>query len=399
MFDKFHEECGVVAVCGHPEASRIAADGLFQLQHRGQEAAGLAVLGDEGIKVYKGLGWVRDVLTPMAISELKGSFAIGHNRYATQGEKDGEGGLLNAQPFFNESKYGPLALAHNGNITNVEEIKVRLAMRGITPTSTSDSESILLLIAHARAPNLLGAIKEVLLEVEGAFSLVILSTEGVYAVRDKHGFKPLVLGIGFDQERRTFQVLASETCALDHLGVNYVREINPGEIFFSSQNTSSSDSYATPAPESRCVFEHVYFARPDSVVFGRFVMHDRQAMGHFLAKTYPVDADIVVPVPDSGIPAAEGYAAEAGLPLVRGLIRNHYVGRTFIEGDQRYRDEQVRNKFNPVRKLLEGKRVVLVDDSIVRGTTLAKIVDMIKERGATEVHVRISCPPTVGSCF
>ncbi|MBL8029696.1 MAG: amidophosphoribosyltransferase [Candidatus Doudnabacteria bacterium] len=399
MFDKFKEECGVVGVCGHPEAGRIAADGLFQLQHRGQEAAGVAVLGDEKIKVQKGLGLVRNALTPSVTKELKGQFAIGHNRYATQGEKSGDKAVLNAQPFYFESRFGPIALAHNGNVTNTDELRVRLALRDITPVSTSDSEVILLLIAHAKAPNLLAAIKEALLEVEGAFALVILSTEGVYAIRDKHGFKPLVLGVGFDNGRRTFQVIASETCALDHLGAKYVREIQPGEIFFSSHNTSSSDSYGGPAPESRCVFEHVYFSRPDSVVFGRFVMQDRQTMGRFLAQTHTVEADAVVAVPDSGIAAAEGYSMESRIPLVRGIIRNHYVGRTFIEGDERYRDEQVQNKFNPVHQLLKGKRVVLVDDSIVRGTTLAKIVGMVRESGATEVHVRISCPPTTGSCF
>ncbi len=395
MADKFREECGVVAIHGHPEAANLAYLGLYALQHRGQESAGIASADRGSIVCHRDMGHVADVFSPEAVGKLTGEMAIGHTRYSTAGDT----ALGNAQPLSVVCNRGQLAVAHNGNITNAGSLRRALEREGSIFQSSSDTEVVLHLVARSREPELAGALREALLQLDGAFSLVFLSGDCVIVARDPHGFRPLSLGQMEMAHGRTCYAFASETCVFDLIEAVYLSEVEPGEMIVAGPDGLRRERYTPIRPRAHCVFEHVYFARPDSYVFGRPVQQSREMLGRLLARECPADADIVVPVPDSGVAAALGYAAESGLPFRHGLIRNHYVGRTFIEPSQAIRDFGVKLKLNPVRNLLEGKRVVLVDDSIVRGTTSRKIVRMVRNAGAREVHLRISCPPTVSPCY
>ena len=393
--DKLHDHCGVFAVYGHPEAAKLTYLGLYALQHRGQESCGIAVSNGSAIVCKKGMGHVDEVFPPEVIHGLAGQMAIGHTRYSTAGDTV----LLNAQPFLVACNKGQIAVAHNGNITNAGELKRDLEREGSIFQASSDTEVILHLVARSRERTLAGALREALLQLEGAFSLVFLARDRVIVARDPHGFRPLAFGQMPSPDGGTAYVFASETCAFDLINADYVNDVEPGEMVCIGPEGLTRERYAPESPHAQCVFEHVYFSRPDSIVFGRAVQESRENLGRLLARESAVDADVVVPVPDSGVAAAIGYAAESGIPFRQALIRNHYVGRTFIEPSQAIRDFGVKLKLNPVRHLLEGKRVVLVDDSIVRGTTSRKIVRMVRNAGAREVHLRISCPPTISSCF
>jgi len=388
--DHFHDHCGVVGVFGHPEASKLTYLGLYALQHRGQESAGIAASDTADLRVYKSMGLVEEIFRADVLAQLPGDLAIGHTRYSTAGETT----VINAQPILIDCNKGKMALGHNGNLTNANELRRKLEHRGSIFQTTSDTEVVVHLIARSGARNLPGAIADALHQVEGAYSLLLLTRDELYAIRDPRGFRPLALG-----RLGSSWIVASETCAFDLLDAEYVRDIEPGEMLRISRSGLESIQFGADKPHQYCIFEHVYFARPDSLVFGRSVNRSRERLGRLLAKEHPVPADIVVPVPDSGVPAAIGYAHESGLPFSMGLIRNHYIGRTFIEPSQAIRSFGVKLKLNPVRQLLEGQRVVLVDDSIVRGTTSRKIVRMVREAGAVEVHMRISCPPTVSPCY
>ena len=390
--DKLREECGVVAIYGHPEASKLAYLSLYALQHRGQESAGIAASNGEQMQLRKSMGLVSDIFTADVLAELPGPLAIGHTRYSTAGDS----ALLNAQPIMVECSKGKIALAHNGNLTNAQEIHAQLEQQGSIFQTNSDTEVIVHLIARSREETLPDAVADSLRRVEGAFSLVMVTPDRIFAARDPRGFRPLAMG---RMEQTGTVVFASESCAFDLIGAKYEREVRPGELVIVGPEGVHSRFYSAQQPQSSCIFEHVYFSRPDSIIFGRAVQQTRDAMGRQLALESPVDADIVVPVPDSGVTAAMGYAQQSGIPIHFGLIRNHYVGRTFIEPEQRVRDFGVKLKLNPVRHVLEGKRVVLIDDSIVRGTTSQKIVRMVRDAGAKEVHMRISCPPTISPCF
>jgi amidophosphoribosyltransferase len=395
--DKFRDECGVVAIYSHPEAETLAYLGLHALQHRGQESAGIVTSNGMALHIHKAMGLVADIFTEKKLAKLRGTLAIGHTRYSTAGDS----ALLNAQPIMVQSNKGMVALAHNGNLTNAAEIRARMEAQGSIFQTSSDTEVIVHLIAQSREHTLPEAMADALRRVEGAFSLVMISPDRIFAARDPRGFRPLAMGriaAQGDRHQDTI-VFASETSAFDLIGATYEREVKPGELVIVGPEGVSSRFYAPALAQSSCIFEHVYFSRPDSRVFGRPVQESREELGRQLAIEAPADADLVVPVPDSGVTAAMGYAAESGIPLRFGLIRNHYVGRTFIEPQQSVRDFGVRLKLNPVRSLLEGKRVVLIDDSIVRGTTSKKIVRMVRGAGATEVHLRISCPPTISPCF
>src|SRR5579863_3639342 len=395
--DKFREECGVVAIFAHPEAEKLAYLGLHALQHRGQESAGIVTSDGLTSRAHKSMGSVADIFTEDVLSKMRGSLAIGHTRYSTAGDS----ALLNAQPILVQSNKGAIAVAHNGNLVNAQQVRAQLESQGSIFQSNSDTEVIVHLIALSKEQTLPEAVIDALRQVEGAFSLVMMSNDRVFAVRDPRGFRPLAMGRipALEGQKGDTIVFASETCAFDLIGADYIRDVKPGELVVVGPEGVSSSFYATAAKQSSCIFEHVYFSRPDSLVFGRAVQTSREELGRQLAREAGVDADLVVPVPDSGVTAAVGYAAESGIPFRFALIRNHYVGRTFIEPSQSVRDFGVKLKLNPVRSLLEDKRVVLIDDSIVRGTTSRKIVRMIRSAGATEVHIRISCPPTVSPCF
>lgn len=388
--DKFHDECGVFAVYGHAEAAKLTYLGLYGLQHRGQESAGIVSTDGGQLYVHKGMGQVADIFTESVMQTLPGTAAIGHTRYSTAGDTI----LANAQPIVVDCNKGALALAHNGNLVNADELHEELEACGSIFQTTSDTEVIVHLVARSTRDTMADALAEALNQVEGAYSLVALTRDVVFGIRDPRGFRPLSLG-----QLDGAWVIGSETCALDLIGARYIREIEPGEMVILSEAGVSSRPFAPPKPHSYCIFEHVYFSRPDSVVFSRPVQRSREMLGRMLAREHPANADLVVPVPDSGVAAAIGYSLESGLPFKFALIRNHYMGRTFIEPQQLIRDFGVKLKINPVRSLLEGQRVVLVDDSIVRGTTSRKLVRMVREAGAREVHLRISCPPTISPCF
>ena len=397
LSDKFRDECGVVAIYQHPEAEKLAYLGLHALQHRGQESAGIVTSDGLTLHMHKAMGLVADIFVEPVLAQLRGTLAIGHTRYSTAGDS----ALLNAQPIMVQSNKGAMALAHNGNLVNAHEIRARLESQGSIFQTNSDTEVIVHLIALSKEQTLPEAMADALRRVEGAFSLVMISPDRIFAARDPRGFRPLAMGRIPKQggEKQDTIVFASETCAFDLIGAEYVRDVKPGELVVIGPGENTSRFYSPSPAQSSCIFEHVYFSRPDSLVFGRPVQESREELGRELAREAPVDADIVVPVPDSGVTAAVGYAAESGIPFRFALIRNHYVGRTFIEPRQTVRDFGVKLKLNPVRSLLEGKRVVLIDDSIVRGTTSRKIVRMIRNAGAKEVHMRISCPPTISPCF
>jgi amidophosphoribosyltransferase len=386
--------CGIFGIESHEDAANLTYLGLYALQHRGQESAGIVSWDDRRMNVERGMGHVADIFPARALSRLPGRRAIGHTRYSTAGSSV----LANAQPIVVKTSVGPLAVVHNGNLTNAVEIRRRLEDQGSIFQTTSDTEVILHLMARNPRHHVVEALMEALEEVQGAYSLLLLTHEGLIAARDPHGFRPLFLG-DFDGQ----PCFASETCAFDLLGARVVRELELGEVVLARREAgreAAVESFRlspTPWP-TRCVFEHVYFARPDSRIFGDAVSVARLAMGARLAREAPAAADVVVPVPDSGLFAALGYSRESGLPLEFGLIRNHYVGRTFIEPKQSIRHFGVKVKLNPVPELIAGRRVVLVDDSIVRGTTSPKIVKMIRDAGAREVHLRISCPPTRWPC-
>ena len=396
--DKFREECGVFGVYGHTEAANLTYLGLYALQHRGQESVGIAASSGDHLQLHKAVGYVADNFEEATFARLAGMSAIGHVRYSTAGAS----GLNNAQPILIDCAHGEIAIGHNGNLVNAQELRDRLVSQGSIFQTTSDTEVIVHLIAQSREQTLPDAITDALRRVEGAFSLVMISPDRIFAARDPRGFRPLAMGRipAQGEQRQDTIVFASETCAFDLIGAKYEREVKPGElIIVGPDGPPTSRFYASAMPQSSCIFEHVYFARPDSRIFGRSVQESREELGRQLARESPADVDLIVPVPDSGVTAAIGYSAESGIPLRFGLIRNHYVGRTFIEPQQSVRDFGVKLKLNPVRSLLEGKRVVLIDDSIVRGTTSRKIVRMIRNAGAKEVHMRISCPPTMSPCF
>lgn len=388
--DKFHDECGVFGVYEHPEAAKMAYLGLYALQHRGQESAGIAITDGNRLICERGMGQIADIFRREKLESLRGYSAIGHVRYSTAGGSQ----LKNAQPIFVHCQRGEIAIAHNGNLVNAPLIRSELEQAGTIFTTTSDTEVVLHMIARSRQPRMIDALIDTLGELRGAYSFVFLTTDCVIGARDPWGFRPLCIGkIGASY------ILASETCALDLIDADYVRDVRPGEIVVLSEKGLES---ILPFPSQRqhsCIFELVYFARPDSMVFERNVYDSRFEMGRELAREAPVDADVVVPVPDSGLVAALGYSAESGIPIGFGLIRNHYVGRTFIEPKKSIRHFGVKVKLNPVRSILQDKRVILIDDSIVRGNTSQKIVKMVRFAGASEVHFRISCPPTVSPCY
>jgi amidophosphoribosyltransferase len=390
MFDKFHEECGVFGIYGHPDAANLTYLGLYALQHRGQESAG--IVSSDGKQLYgqKAMGLVADIFVEERIKKLPGYAAIGHNRYSTTGESV----AINIQPILVNFALGTLAIAHNGNLVNAGILKDELEAYGSIFQSTMDSEVIIHLIAQSRMATMHERIVDALGHVQGSYSLLLITENELIAVRDPNGFRPLSFA-----ELDGAYVVASETCAFDLIEATYIREIAPGEmVVINSKGIHSSFPFKKADP-SHCIFEFIYFARPDSMVFGQNVYSIRKEFGRQLARETNVAADVVIPVPDSGVPAALGYAEEAGIPFDLGLIRNHYVGRTFIEPRQSIRHFGVKIKLNPVRDALKGKRVVVVDDSIVRGTTSKKIIKMIRNAGATEIHMRISSPPTTYPCF
>jgi amidophosphoribosyltransferase len=388
--DAFHEECGVFGVYQHPEAANLAYLGLYAQQHRGQESAGIVSSNGKSLISHRGMGLVADVFNNTIITKLEGTSAIGHNRYSTTGSTT----INNCQPLVVEYARGGLALAHNGNLVNFQELRERLESNGSIFQSSSDSEVMIHLIAASHAPTLPERVAEALAQVRGAYSLVVLTESSLIAVRDPHGFRPLVLG-----RLNNATIVASETCALDLVRAEYIREIDPGEMIVVDEDGMRSMSPFAHAPTRRCIFEYVYFSRPDSQVFGRNVYQVRKQQGRALARESPAQADIVVPVPDSGTPAALGFAEESGIPFEMGLVRSHYVGRTFIEPRESIRHFGVKIKFNPVAELLRGKRIVLIEDSLVRGTTLRKVIPMLRQAGAREVHMRIASPPNTDSCF
>jgi amidophosphoribosyltransferase len=384
--------CGIFGVANNSDAANLTYLGLYALQHRGQESTGMSSSDGEQVHTTKAMGYVAEVFTEEVLARLKGSNAIGHTRYSTAGDSN-EG---NAQPIVVKScgTHGTVALVHNGNLINALSLRSQLEREGAIFQSTSDSEVILHLLARSESSDLIEALGETLSKVQGAFSLLILTQDSLIAVRDPNGFRPLCLG-----KLKDTYAMGSETCAFDLIGATYLREVEPGEIVVIRGGELRSVK-ALHAPRlAKCIFEQVYFSRPDSVVFGRTVQTSRTLMGKILAEESPVNADLVVPIPDSGVAAAVGYSEQSGIPFAFGLIRNHYVGRTFIEPKSSIRHFGVKVKLNPVREQLAGKRVILIDDSIVRGTTSRKIVKMVRAAGAKEVHMRISCPPTLSPCF
>jgi amidophosphoribosyltransferase len=382
--------CGIVGIYNHPEAAKIAYLGLYALQHRGQESAGIVTADGKTLYSYRQMGLVADIFNEDTFQNLPGSSAIGHVRYSTAGGST----LKNCQPFIVDYARGGIAVAHNGNLVNALTLRSEFEAHGSIFQSTMDTEIIIHLIASSHQNSLLDRIVYALERVKGAYSLLFLTETRMVAVRDPHGFRPLVLG-----DLNGSPIVASETCALDLVEAKFVRDIEPGEVLLIDKDGIHSYHPFEKPPHARCIFEYVYFARPDSKLDGMNVYEIRKGFGHELAKEHPVEADIVVPVPDSGVPAAIGYAEESGIPFQMGLIRNHYVGRTFIEPSDSIRHFGVKVKLNAVREVLQGKRVVLIDDSIVRGTTSRKIIKMIREAGAKEIHFRISSPPTRWPCF
>lgn len=384
------EECGLFGVCGHPEAANVTYLGLYALQHRGQESAGIVSSDSQALHSHRNMGLVSEIFTRDVLRSLPGASAIGHVRYSTTGTSD----LKNAQPFTVHYAGGGLAVAHNGNLTNAHILRNELEAHGSIFQSTMDTETIVHLIALSRERDLAGRVVRALKQVEGAYCLLFLSENELIAVRDPHGFRPLVLG-----RQKNAYFVASETCAFDLIGADFEREIEPGEMVLINDGGLTSLFPFPPAKPSHCVFEFIYFARPDSFIFGRNVYGVRRELGVQLAREHPAEADIVIPTPDSGFSAAIGYGHEVHIPIELGLIRNHYVGRTFIEPKQSIRHFGVKVKLNPVKEVIKGKDVAVVDDSIVRATTSRKIMKMIRKAGAERIHVRISSPPITHPCF
>jgi amidophosphoribosyltransferase len=390
LLDKFRDECGVFGIYGHPDAARLTYLGLYALQHRGQESCGIVASDGAELRLERAMGHVAEKFDQSRLDRLPGPSAIGHVRYSTAGAVS----IREAQPFLVTCQHGQIAVCHNGNLPFAREERRKLEKEGAIFSATSDTEVILHGVARSRAAGVREAIPEVLRNTEGAFSMLFLTPRELIAIRDPRGFRPLALGRLGDA-----WVVASETCAFDLIDARYVRDVEPGEMIVIDEDGLRSSHPLKPQQHSMCLFEHVYFARPDSLIYGQSVNESRHRMGQRLALEQPADADIVVPVPDSGTVAAIGYSAQSEISFRFGLVRNHYVGRTFIEPKQSIRSFGVRIKLNPVRDLIEGKRVVLIDDSIVRGTTSKKIVRMVREAGAKEIHLRISCPPTISPCY
>ncbi|EQB39337.1 amidophosphoribosyltransferase [Sulfurimonas hongkongensis] len=391
MREDVNEKCAVVGIYGHKEASRLAYFALHALQHRGQEAAGISSADGEKLYTIKKRGLVMRVFDEAKLKTLSGSSAIGHTRYSTAGNDS----ILDAQPVFARYDLGEMAIVHNGNLTNADEIRNRLIEKGAIFQTFMDTENLIHLIAKSEQKKLLARIIDAVQRIEGAFSLVFLSRTKMFAMRDRHGFRPLSLGLlpngGY--------IVASETCAFDLVGAEFIRDVEPGELLiFEEGKEPKSIKIFEPTPK-HCIFEYVYFSRPDSKVFGQSVYQTRKAMGRELAHIKPVEADLVIPVPDGGVPAAIGYSQESGIPYEMGIMRNHYIGRTFIEPTQEMRDLKVKMKLSPMTDIIKGKRVIVIDDSIVRGTTSRRIVRMLKEAGASEVHMRVSSPPTTDPCY
>lgn len=388
--DHLREECGVFGIWGAPNAARLAYAGLYSLQHRGQESAGIVATDGEEYRLHRGIGLVSDVFAAGSLDRLQGHIAIGHNRYSTTGGSH----IQNAQPLVVNFREGKLAIGHNGNLVNALELRREMEEQGSIFQTTSDTEVILHLIARSKATEIERMVAEALGRCQGAYSLVLLAGDKLIGVRDPRGFRPLCLG-----RRGESHVLASETCALDIVGATFIREIEPGEMVILDKEGVRSIKILAPEPMRACVFELIYFSRPDSVVFGLSVDSVRRKLGRRLAEEYPAEADIVIAVPDSSNSAALGFSEQSAIPFELGLIRNHYIGRTFIAPEQISRDFGVNLKFNPVRRILEGKRVVVVDDSIVRGTTSRSLVAMLRDAGAVEIHFRVSSPPIGWSCY
>lgn len=382
--------CGIVGVYNHPEASTMAYLGLYSLQHRGQESAGIVSSDGHRLSTHNSMGDVADIFTTEVLEKLKGRMAIGHVRYSTTGDTI----LKNSQPFSIRYSKGEISVAHNGNLVNAGKLKEEFEAKGAIFQSTMDTEVFLHLLAKSEKDDILDRLIESLPKVKGAYSLLFQTETRMIAVRDPFGIRPLVLG----KKDQTY-VVASETCALDLIEAEYIREVEPGEIIVFENGEMKSVKSFPSSKKAHCIFEYVYFARPDSIVFDRDVYEIRKGFGRMLAKDQPVEADMVIPVPDSGVPAAIGYSEESGIPYEMGIIRNHYVGRTFIEPEQNIRHFGVKVKLNAVKKLMEGKKVILIDDSIVRGTTSRKIIKMVRDAGAKEVHLRISAPPTTWPCY
>jgi len=385
------EYCGIFGIYNNPNAAYYTYLGLYALQHRGQESSGIAVTDGNRIKYFRDFGLVSSVFKNENLKKLTGFTAIGHNRYSTSGASESPD---NVQPIVVSYKYGQMAIAHNGNLVNAVELREKLEEEGSIFRGTSDSEVIVHLIVKSKKGKFLNRLMEALSFLKGAYSLLVMTNKKLIAIRDPWGFRPLCMG-----ELDGSPVFASETCAFDLIGARYVRDVEPGEVVLVENGKVESFRIPIQGRKSQCIFEFIYFARPDSIIFGKSVYEARKAFGKRLAKEHPVEADIVVPVPDSGVVPALGYSQESGIPFEMGLIRNHYVGRTFIKPYQKLRDIGVKVKLNPVPNLLKGKRVVVIDDSIVRGTTSRKIVRMLKEAGAREVHMRISSPPTKWPCY
>jgi len=388
--DRFNDECGVFGIFGHPEAANLTYLGLYSLQHRGQESSGIVSSDGKTLHSHKGMGLVADVFSGSEIARLQGNMAIGHVRYSTAGESH----IRNAQPFVVEYSRGGIAVAHNGNLVNAALLRAEFEAYGSIFQSSMDTEIFVHLIASSKENSLVERIIASLKRVKGSYSLLFLTEDKMIAARDPHGFRPLSLA-----RLKGSWVVASETCAFDLIEADYVREIEPGEVLVIDKGGITSYKPFAPAPYTPCVFEFIYFARPDSKIFGANVYATRKRLGARLAVEHPVDADIVIPVPDSGVPAAIGYAEASGIPFEKGIVRNHYIGRTFIEPKDSIRHFGVKIKLNAIRDIINGKRVVVIDDSIVRGTTSRKIVKMIRSAGAKEVHMRISSPPTVCPCY
>jgi len=386
-----NEKCAVVGIFGHEEASKLAYFSLHSLQHRGQEAAGISSADGKKLHTIKDRGLVTTVFNEDKLATLRGSSAIGHTRYSTAGDDS----ILDAQPVFARYDLGEMSIVHNGNLTNADEVRAKLIEKGAIFQTFMDTENLIHLIAKSSQDKLLDRIIDAVQKIEGAFSLVFLSRSKMFAMRDRHGFRPLSLG----RLPNGGYIVASETCAFDLVSATYIRDVEPGELLvFEDGKAPHSIKVYEPTPK-HCIFEYVYFARPDSSVFGQSVYKARKEMGKELAKIAPIEADLVVPVPDGGVPSAIGYAQESGIPYEMGIMRNHYIGRTFIEPTQEMRDLKVKMKLSPMTDIIKGKRVIVVDDSIVRGTTSRRIIRMLKEAGASEVHMRVSSPPTTDPCF
>ncbi len=390
MERSLNEKCAVVGIFNHDEASKLAYFSLHALQHRGQEAAGISSSNGEKLHTIKKRGLVTRVFNEEKLKTLDGSMAIGHTRYSTAGDDS----ILDAQPVFARYDLGEMSIVHNGNLTNAQEIRDRLIAKGAIFQTFMDTENLIHLIAKSDEDKLLDRIIDAVKRIEGAYSLVFLSRTKMFAMRDPHGFRPLSLGKVGDG-----YVVASETCAFDLIGAEFIRDVEPGELLiFEKGKEPESIKIYEPTPK-HCIFEYVYFARPDSDVYGQNVYQMRKNMGVELAKEKPVEADMIIPVPDGGVPSAIGYSQESGIPFEMGIMRNHYIGRTFIEPTQEMRDLKVKMKLSPIVSMIKGKRIIVVDDSIVRGTTSRRIIRMLKDAGAAEVHMRISSPPTTDPCY